>query len=187
MAKRKQKQQDVPVDKIDAFFRNNYRIIISAMGAVIAVFIIGYGSFAIMNNTRASKIETIGVSEATGFMTTAQVAEYATAANTLTFIKDYIHLRAGEAFSQLGDKENAIKELNLTTGDFAEYAKSLAYDISPSAIDANLLNNGALSPVWHYRAVMAAPEGSRTALIDAFRAQYPNNVLLQQVEKWGLK
>jgi hypothetical protein len=187
MAKKKQVVQDIPVDKIDEFFRKNYRIIIGGMAIVIAVFIIGYGSYAIMGNLRTSKVETIGVSEAMGFISKEKVAEYATAAYTLTFIKDYIHLRAGEGYTQFNDKDSAIKELSAVSGDLAEYAKSLSYDLAAAGnIDSALLNSGYLAPVWHYRAILAAPAGSRTPLIDAFRTQYPDSVLLKQVEKWGL-
>ncbi len=186
--KKKAIAKDMPVDQLDLFFRRHYKTLLSTVFIVIAVFVLGYGIYNMIGGNRNSRMETIGMAEMTGLSTTDQIMAYETLADTNSFAKDYINMNAAEHWAAIGDNQSAKAALAKVGGHFTEYAKSLGYDLGEmTQIDPMLMSSGAFAPLWYYRAVLAAPDTSRSALIAQFRAAWPDSLLLAQLDKWGIR
>ncbi|MDR0453399.1 MAG: hypothetical protein LBH05_01155 [Deferribacteraceae bacterium] len=185
---RKVNMKDMPVDKLDLFFRQNYKTILGALFIVVALFVLGYGIYNMVENNRKNRMESIAVAEIAGLSTKAQIETYQKIADYNEFAKDYINMTAAEHWMAIGYNENAKAALAKVGGHFLEYAKSLDYDLgNKPAIDPQLMSSGMFAPLWYYRAILAAPEGSRGALIAQFRAEWPDSQLLAQLYKWDIK
>jgi hypothetical protein len=184
MAKKTNPLVDAPVDKLDLFLRTNYRTILFYFAAVIAVAIVTYGVLTLMEQNRLTKAGAIGTSELTGLDSLSSIETYAGMANTLTFAKDYIHLQAAVNYTKIGEKERALAELAFVSGGYAEFAQNLRCDLNSSE-NCPISRTGLFAPLSYYRAILAADEDGRAALMNEFRNNWPESVLLAQLERWG--
>ena len=187
-AKKKANVKDIPVDQLDLFFRRHYKTILSTVLIAVALFILGYGIYNMLDSSRKVRAEGIASAEMTGLSTKEQIETYEKIANANAFVKDYINITAAGRWLAIGNDESAKAALERVNGQFSEYARSLSYDLgSMHTIDPNLISKGIFAPLWYYRAILAASEESRGALIAQFRAAWPDSALLAQLDKWGIK
>ncbi len=188
MARKKQVMQDLPVDRVDEFFKNNYKIIITSVAVVVFLFIAGYSVTTLMKSNNRVKKEAIGQLEATGLNNAASIASFAELANTITSEKNYIHLKAAESYAAIGDIDNAIAQAAKVGGAYAPYAENLMFDLKKiKGEDAILSSGGLFASLWYYRDAIEAKDDARAALIEKLRGSYPSSMLLVQLNKWGIK
>ncbi|GAB7140148.1 hypothetical protein RsTz2092_00960 [Deferribacterales bacterium RsTz2092] len=179
--------RDLPVDKLDRFIRTNYKNIIIGAGALVLAVALIYGGVSLYNGSRAGNIELIGAAER-AISSTDALEGYAELANKYSFAKDYIRYVAGASFVSAGMYDRGLEELGKVGGSYKAFAKSLLVDLDVAQNIASASDlKGEFAPLWYYRGILSAEGVDRTNLLAQFRANYPDSVLLAQLDRWGIR
>lgn len=187
MSRKKVEQLETSsIDKMDLFIKKNYKAIIGAVSLLIVVFLVGYGVRTITVKGHMNKNEAIGQLEAEGLTTDEQVHKYAELANTLTYAKDYINMRAAVASLYRGNTEEAIKYASLVGGNFKGQAESILFDLKNDNNVSSAALKGSYAPLWYYRAVLNSEGEERALLMKEFQTEWPDSSLLALLDKWNL-
>jgi hypothetical protein len=98
--------------------------------------------------------------------------------------KNYIYLKAGmiEASNNIETAQTTLAEVGGTLGELAD---SLSYDLGNKDISTEAyIINGAMKPLWYYRAVIAAEGDKKAKLMEEFGSKYPDSALYELVKRW---
>ena len=104
--------ENTSIDKLETFLQKYFKQLIMAIAAIIVVFIASYAGYSIYNSSKVKKENLVGQSEL--FLDTpAGIESFQSLSSSVSFLKGYISVRAGEAWVLEGNKELALKELTI--------------------------------------------------------------------------
>lgn len=184
--KKVQQLETSSIDRMDLFIKNNYKLIIGVVSAIIVIFLAGYGIRTATAKSQITKSEAIGQLEVTGLATDESFREYTDLADSLGFAADYINMRAATISYYRGDTASAIAFASKAGGNYKAQAESMLYDLKGESMVNSAQLAGAYSPIWYYRAVLAAEGESRASTMKQFKEQWPDSALLALLETWGM-
>ena len=177
--------ENTSIDKLETFLQKYFKQLIMAIAAIIVVFIASYAGYSIYNSSKVKKENLVGQSEL--FLDTpAGIESFQSLSSSVSFLKGYISVRAGEAWVLEGNKELALKELSGVSGDFKEIGDGLAFDLGADINPELFIQSGNMKPLWYYRLVLASKPEDRQKNIELFKAAYPESRLLRLLENWGI-
>jgi len=189
VSRKKQQQQveEEAVDKMDLFLAEHYKKLLAGVAVLLILFLAGY-AFKTMqaskNDLLASKA---GQLEMIVTMSGGknQLDNYLAMTTEYPAVGDYVNLKAGEVLLVNGDKDGAAPLLATAGGDYKELADGLAFDAGVGNINPETyLTAGKMGALWYYRAYLASEGDKQKEILETFKVKYPNNELLQQIERW---
>ena len=190
MSRKKQKQmiEDVPVDKMDVFLAQNYNKLLIGVAVVLVLFLAGYAfktMSASKNELLANKVGQLEMIFTFSGGEEQQMNDFMAVAAEYPEAGDYINLKAAEVLVANTNTDLAKIPLGTVGGDFKEFADGLAFDTGLGAVNPEqYLAKSVMTPVWYYRAYLAADDAKKTEILSAFKEKYPENELLKQIERW---
>jgi len=180
--------EDVPVDKMDVFLATHYRKLLIGVAAILVLFIAGYAFKNISASKNQMLVNKVGQLEMLfefNGTTEAQLNDFIASADEYPEAGDYIHLKAAEVLVQKGKTDLVSVPLQSAGGQFQELADGLRFDTGISTVNPEqYLTDSKMTPLWYYRAYLAADSDKKAEILSSFKEKYPENALLKQIERW---
>jgi len=186
--KQKQMIEEAPVDKMDLFLATHYRKLLLGVAVLLVLFIAGY-AFKSMNESKdqllVNKVGQLEMLFEFNGTTEAQLNDFVAVANQYPDAGDYINLKAAEVLVKQGKMDLVDIPLSSAGGDFKELADGLRFDIGMGDVNPEqYLTESVMTPLWYYRAYLAADDAKKTEILTVFQEKYKENELLKQIERW---
>lgn len=94
-----------------------------------------------------------------------------------------MNLKAAEVLVRTNQPELVAMPLSNAGGEFSELADGLRFDLGIGSVNPEqYLKESKMTPLWYYRACLAAEGDRKAELVNAFREKFPESALLDQIE-----